>query len=362
VSLAGKDNVMVAIDEPWHGDRNTCTGFGAFVTAAGVPNGQDEFACSNPATQTCNAGGRCQATDRTGALACAPSGSGLPDEDKICILNNQGHCASDGKCENGSFASVFTPAPGVNIPINGWNLINPANFFATRDSFRQQVLSSAQLARVASTSGAGSLGQQAGGITLDATKISYAGQSLGGILGSLYSCVAPEVKNSALNVPGGGLTNIILTSQNSGLIALKNAFQAGLAAQGVPLNSPTYDIFLGIVQWIVDPADPLNAGPYLVKETGLGNGLGNAGSTRRGFIQWVLNDQVVPNPTTVDLIQSVLADPTSSGVLVTPTPALPNFWAKQWQSTANHGFLLVGPDAAAAQAEIANFISGAAPF
>jgi hypothetical protein len=257
---------------------------------------------------------------------------------------------------------VFTPAPGVNIPINGWNLINPANFFATRDSFRQQVLSSAQLARVASTSGAGSLGQQAGGITLDATKISYAGQSLGGILGSLYSCVAPEVKNSALNVPGGGLTNIILTSQNSGLIALKNAFQAGLAAQGVPLNSPTYDIFLGIVQWIVDPADPLNAGPYLVKETGLGNGLGNAGSTRRGFIQWVLNDQVVPNPTTVDLIQSVLADPTSSGVLVTPTPALPNFWAKQWQSTANHGFLLVGPDAAAAQAEIANFISGAAPF
>ncbi|HEY1908667.1 MAG TPA: hypothetical protein VGG91_21665, partial [Myxococcaceae bacterium] len=312
-------------------------------------------------TQSCNSAGRCQANNRSGAMACAPSGSGLPDQDKVCILNNQGHCASDGFCENGSFASVFTPAPGVNIPVNGWNLINPANFFATRDSFRQQVISSAQLAKVASTAGAGSLGQQAGGITLDPTKLSYAGQSLGGILGSLYSCVAPEVRNSALNVPGGGLTNIILTSQHPGLMALKNAFQAGLAAQGVPLNSPSYDTFLGIVQWIVDPADPLNAGPYLVKDTGLGNGLGNGGSTRRGFIQWVLNDQVVPNPTTVDLIQSVLADPTATGVLVTPG-ATPNFWAKQWVSTANHGFLLVGPDAAAAQAEIANFISGAAPF
>jgi hypothetical protein len=144
-------------------------------------------------------------------------------------------------------------------------------------------------------------------------------------------------------------------------VQLKTAFQAGLAAEGVPLNSPTYDTFLGIVQWILDPADPLNAGPYLVKDTGI-TGLPNGGGTRRGFIQWVLNDQVVPNPTTVDLIQSVLADPNASGVLVTPTAAVPRFWAKQWTSTANHGFLLVGPDAAAAQAEIANFISGAAPF
>jgi hypothetical protein len=327
-----------------------------------VPNGQDAFACSNPATQSCNAAGRCQANDRNAPMACAPSGSGLPDQDKVCILNGQGHCASDGKCENGSFAAAFSPAPGVNIPVNGWKLINPANFFATRDNFRQQVISSAQLGKVAATAGAGSLGQQAGNITIDPAKLSYAGQSLGGILGSLYSCVAPEVRNSALNVPGGGLTNLILTSPNPSLAALRNAFQAGLAAQGVPLNSPTYDTFLGIVQWIIDPADPLNAGPYLVKETGLSGGLGNGGSARRGFIQWVLNDQVVPNPTTVDLIQSVLADPNANGVLVTPTAAVPNFWAKQWVSTANHGFLLVGPDAAAAQAEIANFISGVAPF
>src|SRR4029079_15839735 len=96
-------------------------------------------------------------------------------------------------------------------------------------------------------------------------KISYAGQSLGGILGSLYSAAAPEAKNAALNVPGGRLTHIILTSPASQ--QLKAAFQGGLAAQGVETNSPLYDTFLGIVQWIVDPRDPLNASPYLVRSS-----------------------------------------------------------------------------------------------
>ena len=114
-------------------------------------------------------------------------------------------------------------------------------------------------------------------------KLSYAGQSLGGILGSLYSAAAPEVKNAALNVPGGGLTNIILTSP--AFAQLKTAFQAGLAAEGVQTNSPLYDTFLGIVQWIVDPGDPLNAGPYLVRDTRPGtfdpttNPLANNGSS-----------------------------------------------------------------------------------
>ncbi len=65
------------------------------------------------------------------------------------------------------------------------------------------------------------------------------------------------------------------------------------------------------------------------------NPLANNGSTRRGFIQWIAEDQVVPNPTTVDLIQAVMADPTATGVLVTPSTAVPNFWAKQFPSNAN---------------------------
>ena len=61
-ALAQAGNVMVAIDEPWHGERNTCVGFGAYLAQAGVPAAiaQDLYACVNPApptapTATCNA-------------------------------------------------------------------------------------------------------------------------------------------------------------------------------------------------------------------------------------------------------------------------------------------------------------------
>lgn len=368
-SLAAANNVMVAIDEPWHGDRNTCKGFGALLVAGGLdPNvASDRLACANPGTQDCNAAGHCELTDRSNAGLQACDHTAL-DADRACFLTGQGHCAADDKCEGGAFATSFG-----GIPLQGWNLINLQNFFATRDNFRQQVISNSQLARIASNAATGNLGQQAGGITIDGTKLSYAGQSLGGILGSLYSASAPEVKNAALNVPGGGLTNIILTSP--AFVQLKTAFQAGLAAQGVETDSPLYDQFLGIVQWIVDPADPLNAGPYLVRSSRAGtfdpvnNPLANNGNARRGFIQWIDQDQVVPNPTTVDLIQSVMADPTANGVLVSPSTAVPRFWAKQFPSSgtlaANHGFLLGsagGATAQAAQGEIANFIGGAAPF
>jgi hypothetical protein len=368
-ALASVGNVMVAIDEPWHGDRNTCTGFGALLLAGGAPApvAQDLYACINPPppatpTQTCNSAGRCQLADRSsGSLqACTFA---APDADKGCIVANQGHCAPDNKCE-GTGAGFATSFSG--IPIAGWKFINLQNFFATRDNLRQQVISSAQLARVASSTANGNLGQQAGDIALDGTKISYAGQSLGGILGTLYSAVAPEVKNSALNVPGGGLTSLILTSPS--FVQLKNAFQAGLAAEGVPVNSPLYDTFLGIVQWIVDPGDPLNAGPYLVKDTGLAAPLANGGSTRRGFIQWIIDDQTVPNPTTVDLIQSVVGDPNASGVLLHPNDpgGVANFWAKRFASLPNpadnHGFLFNPATAGAAQGEIAGFVVGAPPF
>ena len=199
------------------------------------------------------------------------------------MLAGQGHCAADNKCENGAFGTVFTPAPGVNIPINGWNLLNLANFFATRDNFRQQVISHAQLARILAFTDTGNLGQQAGGITIDPAKLNYAGQSLGGILGSLYAAASPAVKNAALNVPGGDPELILLTSP--AFAAQKAGFQAGLAAQGVPTDSPLYDTFLIIAKWIIDPADPVNAGAYLTRDTGSAGGIlpngGNQSSSVR---------------------------------------------------------------------------------
>jgi len=371
-SLAAAGNVMVAIDEPWHGERNTCVGFGAYLAQAGVPApiAQDLYACTNPAppaapTASCNAtNGRCQSIDRSGAAACTYAN---PDADKACILAGQGHCAPDNKCENASFGTAFTPAPGVSVPISGWKIINLENFFASRDNVRQQVVSNAQLTRVLANTGAGNIGQQAGGITLNASAINYTGQSLGGILGMNTSAISPEVRNAALNVPGGNLLQLILTSPSFAPLAA--GFKAGLAAQGIPTYSPTYDTFLETVQWILDPADPINSAPYLVRNTGLA--LPNGGGTRRGFIQWIAQDQTVPNPNTVALIQSVVGDPSASGVLLRPsdTGGIPNFWAYRFDSSGtpanNHGFLLGtagAATAATAQGQVATFVAGGAPF
>src|SRR5262249_59954236 len=140
-------------DERWHGDGNTRKGFVAFLAAAGIapppaqdPSVNDVLACASPATNQCNeTTGRCELQDRNAPAACTFAN---PDADKVCALTapaagGGGHCAPDNRCEAATFATVFSPAPGVNIGVNGWNLLNLANLFARPDHFRHQAVSHA---------------------------------------------------------------------------------------------------------------------------------------------------------------------------------------------------------------------------
>ena len=157
-SLATAGQVMVAIDEPWHGERNTCTGFGELPRSgwrSGRPVAQDLFACVNPApgTGTPAADVQCRRALPVGRpqrrrWPAPPPRPGMADQDKVCILAGQGHCAPDESARTAR-SRPFASGPGSTvIPVNGWNLLNLSNFFATRDNFRQQVVSNAQLARV----------------------------------------------------------------------------------------------------------------------------------------------------------------------------------------------------------------------
>ncbi|MBC7051932.1 hypothetical protein G6O46_23250, partial [Salmonella enterica subsp. enterica serovar Enteritidis] len=123
------------------------------------------------------------------------------------------------------------------------------NPFATRDNFRQQVIDLAQLVRVLKSTDAKKLGNQValvnGGtpLALDGTKINYVGQSLGGILGTLFNSTSPDTTNVALNVPGGVLTSIILNAPS--FAATKAAFIATLAKNGLKPGTPAFDQFIG---------------------------------------------------------------------------------------------------------------------
>jgi hypothetical protein len=390
-ALATAGQVMIAIDEVWHGERNTCTGFGAYadgvLPAAGAPYPDTTICTTAPGSTTCNSVGHCQLNNR-GAGSVSPCSYGMPTADQICFNLGQGSCAPDSHCDGSDFNEAFS----------GWNLLNLSNLFATRDNFREQVIDNSQFARVAQGTGAGSLAALT--VPMNPGAISYSGQSLGGILGTLYASVAFNVQNTGLNVPGGDPVEILLIAP--AFASTLAGFQAGLAEAGIVTDTPTYDLFIDIAQWILDPADPTNMGYFTIHKTGLPSVIGGDSipATRRTFVQWIVGDEVVPNPTALQLIQAVLHNPSTTGVLVEPDTG--PFWAYQFNGTQTipagyafdttaipacpagdssnrHPFLLEPPAASCAashppgsaagltltthaQTQLVGFLSGAAPY
>lgn len=374
-SLAQAGFVTIAVDEPWHGERNTCKGFGAYLSAASATPGlSDNLACADPVNQSCNAVGRCQANVRS-TTACS---FGTPTADATCAAAGEGACAPDSHCENATFATTVS-----SVPVSGWNLLNLSNLFATRDNFRQQVITFTQVVRaIQDTTSPTRLSVVAGNTPLNPNAIHYAGQSLGGILGSLFTSVAPEINRVLLNVPGANVDQILLTSP--AFAANATAFKAALAAQGIPTNSPAYDTFIGWAKWILDPADPANAIYYVTHALPAAGGASTLGASRSLFVQWIEGDAVIPNATTVSLIRSALANPTLTGNRDLGLPV--GFFDYQWNSATTpsvspytactrHGFLLAPPSTTvctsdssglpltgAAQVQAVTFLSGAAPY
>jgi len=301
---------VIAIDEPWHGDRAICTGSAPFLNSGAGPCGMipaqnDDAACRDSSAEYCcedsgcpflsSSAGRCVPHDTSTRAPCDPSPTANPPGDVFCsnLSPSQGRCLPDMMCEGAYFRLDSTGTPCVS----GQNILNLTNLFATRDNFRQDVIDQTQLARTIQATGPGSLNVLLGTRALDPTKIHYVGQSLGGILGSLYVQVAPEIQNVVLNVPGGDLPTILLTSP--AFEVAKEQFLETLAMQDPPIlvGTPAFDDFIAIAKWILDPADPINAG------YGVLNGPGLPGS-RKALIQYITRDQVVPNPTTLELISA----------------------------------------------------------
>jgi hypothetical protein len=242
------------------------------------------------------------------------------------------------------------------------------NFFATRDNFRQQVIDLGQLVRVIKSAGPTGLGGQAA-VALDGARIGYVGQSMGGILGTLFNAVSPDITNVVLNVPGGALPQIILNAPS--FADQKAALLATLAAQGVKPGSPQFDQFIGVVQWILDPADPANMGYRLTHGVDVA-GILTPPAKRKAFIQFIEGDQVVPNVSNFALVRGAnrtfSLTPPSFGCAPPLycyefTEAGDGFTAATLPPASRHGFLLSPtPATAKAQTQVATFlVTGALP-
>src|SRR4029077_15655641 len=123
-----------------------------------------------------------------------------------------------------------------------------ANIRTTREYFRQTVADYMQLVRMvenAHTAGVAPFD------AIDADHLLYTGVSLGGIMGTMFMAVEPDVQVGVLSVPGGGLPNIVASHDIGTLLQPLIAFQGG-----VPQDSPFFPLFLHrftqFTQWTLE--------------------------------------------------------------------------------------------------------------
>ena len=304
-TLASHGFIAAAIDFPLHGGRNWC--------------GADAD-CVNP-DQSAGAAGSC---DKSNAFAGSAG---------------QGDAVRPGICAAGTSPRVFS-APGVNVASR---YFVSANFFRSRDAFRQNALdvSALTLALNRPPAAAGYPPQPAPGtnpfvnalgalgLAVDPTTTYYEGISLGSIAGTSAVAVNPRISRASLSVGGGTFIDIGITSPAfqvslaplfTGLLQGAGALPPGTAFtfSMIDPTSPTFDpvvaaAFLQIVnlaKWIMDPGDPINYAQHL-RTSPLPDLLsttpGALQAPKEIFSQIALGDTVVPNPT------SFLLDGLSAG-------------------------------------------------
>jgi pimeloyl-ACP methyl ester carboxylesterase len=170
-------------------------------------------------------------------------------------------------------ASNTTGAPGPDgvIDPSGSYFINLTSLLTSRDNLREGVADLLQLSHTASTLP-----------NVDGSKVSFVGQSLGSIVGTMFLAVDPTVTTGVINVPGGGIARLLDASP-----AFGPRIHAGLAAAGLQQGTPDYDAYFVATQTVIDSGDPINfafatTGKHLLLQEVIGGGD-------------LLPDQVIPN-------------------------------------------------------------------
>ena len=178
--------------------------------------------------------------------------------------------------------------PDGVIDSSGSYFINLTSLLTSRDNIRQAVADLLVLARAIPSSH-----YSAGGTDFDGSRIAFVGQSLGGIIGTVFMGVNPDAQVALLNVPGGGIARLLEASPTFG-----PRIRAGLlAAAGLSPGTPDYDAFFGAAQTVIDSADPVNwalaannsllGSKRLLLQEVVGGGTGTPEQT--------MTDQVIPN-------------------------------------------------------------------
>ena len=198
----------------------------------------------------------------------------------------------------------------------GVNAAPPRGLIGNRDGLRQTVIDLMQLTRVIET----------GGIAgLDRHRIYYAGQSFGGIYGTMFVAIEPSVRAGVFNVPGGAIIEIARLSPafrqlvtlglctrvpplvNGGAGAIAGfcpGFTENIPLRNLPIlidtvpGASAIQEVLDNTEWASMSGNPVAYAPHLRKIP-----LGGV-PTRPFIIQSAKGDQTVPNPTASALVRA----------------------------------------------------------
>jgi hypothetical protein len=199
------------------------------------------------------------------------------------------------------------------------------NLSGARDAIRQSVLDFAQLAALLRRPDLDLAPLARDGVSprLDTSHLAFLGESFGTIVGGVLAAVEPNIDLYVLDVAGAGMLDL----------AIVNA--PGLATLVLPLAQVMFGVdgrmdrfhpAVAMLQWLMDPADPLTYAPHLLRdrlEVG-GAPLG----PRHLVILEVLGDEIIHNLATESLARAagaeVLAPGAAPGVAPAPSPAAGN--------------------------------------
>ncbi|TCO41358.1 Ig-like domain-containing protein [Dokdonella fugitiva] len=178
------------------------------------------------------------------------------------------------------------PGPDGAIDPSGSYMINLTSLLTSRDNLRQGEADLLQLAHAASTFP-----------NVDASRVSFVGQSLGSIVGTVFLANDPTVNVGLLSVPGGGIARFLEASPSFG-----PRIRAGLAAAGLQPGTPDYDAYFVATQTVIESGDPINfAGNGTLLDLSRVDDEGNSLPRKRLLVHEVvgggdvLPDQVIPN-------------------------------------------------------------------
>ena len=205
----------------------------------------------------------------------------------------------------------------------GVGAVGAQTIISSRDGLRQTVVDLMQLVRQIQV---GIDVEGDGSVDLDASRIYYAGQSFGGIYGTIFLGVASDVKAGVPNVPGGSITEVARLGGFRFLTALALATRQpqllNLAPtpnvpvpfnlnfnENIPLrNQPAaintvpgasaIQLVLERNEWVQQAGNPVSYASLIRKQPLRGN------AAKPVILQFAKGDMTVPNPTTTAILRA----------------------------------------------------------